>query len=59
MTIKIASRSSKLAIAQVEEFVQSCEISDYEIIKVKTEGDKKSAKGEMLFDKAHFVTDVQ
>ena len=59
MTIKIASRSSKLALAQVEEFVSMCEISDYEIVKVKTEGDMKSARGETLFDKAHFVTDIQ
>lgn len=59
MTIKIASRSSKLALAQVEEFVSMCEISDYEIVKVKTEGDIKSARGETLFDKAHFVTDIQ
>ena len=59
MTIKIASRSSKLALAQVEEFVNYFEISDYKIIKVKTEGDKKSARGETLFDKSHFVTDIQ
>ena len=44
MTIKIASRSSKLALAQVEEFVSKYQISDFEIIKVKTEGDKKRAR---------------
>tara|TARA_Y100000996_G_scaffold369044_1_gene315780 strand:+ start:812 stop:1657 length:846 start_codon:yes stop_codon:yes gene_type:complete len=59
MTIKIASRSSKLALAQVEEFVSEYQISNYEIIKIKTEGDKKSARGETQFDKAHFVTDIQ
>ena len=59
MTLKIATRSSKLALAQVEEFVSEYNISDYKIIKIKTEGDVKSAKGEMLFDKAHFVTDIQ
>tara|TARA_B100000676_G_scaffold220202_1_gene217210 strand:+ start:436 stop:1368 length:933 start_codon:yes stop_codon:yes gene_type:complete len=59
MTIKIASRSSKLALAQVEEFACMCEISDYEIVKIKTEGDIKSARGETFFDKAHFVTDIQ
>lgn len=59
MTIKIASRSSKLALAQVKEFVTEYQISDYEIIKIKTEGDKKSARGETLFDKAHFVSDIQ
>ena len=51
MTIKIASRSSKLALAQVDAFVTQFSISDYEIIKIKTEGDKKSAQGETLFDK--------
>ena len=59
MTLKIATRSSKLALAQVEEFVSEFNISDYKIIKIKTEGDVKSAKGETLFDKAHFVTDIQ
>ncbi len=59
MTLKIATRSSKLALAQVEEFVSEYNISDYKIIKIKTEGDVKSAKGEKLFDKAHFVTDIQ
>ena len=59
MTIKIASRSSKLALAQVDEFVKQFAISDFEIVKIKTEGDKKSSKGETLFDKAHFVSDIQ
>ena len=59
MTIRIASRSSKLALAQVDEFVKKFGISDYKIVKVQTEGDIKSAKGETLFDKAHFVSDVQ
>ena len=59
MTLKIATRSSKLALAQVDEFVSEYNISDYKIIKIKTEGDVKSAKGETLFDKAHFVTDIQ
>ena len=59
MTLKIATRSSKLALAQVDEFVSEYNISDYKIIKIKTEGDVKSSKGETLFDKAHFVTDIQ
>ena len=59
MTIKIASRSSKLALAQVEEFITKYQISDYEIVKIKTMGDIKSARGETLFDKAHFVSDIQ
>ena len=59
MTLKIATRSSKLALAQVDEFVSEYNISDYKIIKIKTEGDVKSSKGETLFDKGHFVTDIQ
>ena len=59
MTLKIATRSSKLALAQVDEFVSEYNISDYKIIKIKTEGDIKSSKGETLFDKAHFVSDIQ
>lgn len=59
MTLNIATRSSKLALAQVDEFVSECNISDFKIIKIKTEGDVKSAKGDTLFDKAHFVTDIQ
>ena len=59
MTLKIATRSSKLALAQVDEFVSEYNISDYKIIKIKTEGDVKSSKGETLFDKAHFVSDIQ
>lgn len=59
MTIKIATRSSKLALAQVNEFVKKFEISEFEIVKIKTEGDEKSAKGEFLFDKAYFVSDIQ
>ena len=59
MTLKIATRSSKLALAQVDEFVSEYNISDYKIIKIKTEGDVKSSKGDTLFDKAHFVTDIQ
>ncbi len=59
MTLKIATRSSKLALAQVDEFVSEYSISDYKIIKIKTQGDVKSSKGDTLFDKAHFVTDIQ
>ena len=39
MTIKIASRSSKLALAQVEEFVQTFSIKEYELINIRTQGD--------------------
>ena len=59
MTIKIASRSSKLALAQVEEFACMCEISDYEIVKIKTEGDIKSARGETFFDKSYKIPQIK
>ena len=59
MTIKIASRSSKLALAQVEEFVQTFSIKEYELINIRTQGDIMSSKGEILFDKAHFVSDIE
>ena len=59
MTIKIASRSSKLALAQVEEFVQTFSIKEYELINIRTQGDIMSSRGEILFDKAHFVSDIE
>ena len=59
MKIKIASRSSKLALKQVQEFVKISNISDYELLKITTEGDKLSSEGSILFDKANFVTDIE
>ena len=59
MKIKIASRSSKLALKQVQEFVKISNISDYELLKITTEGDKLSSEGSTLFDKANFVTDIE
>lgn len=38
--IRIASRSSRLALAQVEEIVRAVQIKDFEIIKFETAGDK-------------------
>ena len=59
--MKIATRSSKLALAQVQLLLNSLEDQnlDYEIKKLVTEGDKKSANGQNLFDKAHFVEDIE
>ena len=59
--MKIATRSSKLAIAQVQLLIDSLkdENLDFEIKKLITEGDKKSADGQNLFDKAHFVEDIE
>ena len=59
MKIKIASRSSKLALKQVEEFNKTFSIENYDLIKVSTKGDELSAKGKILFDKGNFVTDIE
>ena len=59
MKIKIASRSSKLALKQVEEFNKTFSIKDYDLVKIFTRGDKLSAEGEMLFDKGSFVKDIE
>ena len=59
--MKIATRSSKLALAQVHLLMDSLDDKnlDFEIKKLVTEGDKKSAEGQNLFDKAHFVEDIE
>ena len=59
--MKIATRSSKLALKQVEIFTNELKKLNlnFEIKKQLTEGDKKSKKGENLFDKAHFVEDLE
>jgi len=59
MKIKIASRSSKLALKQVEEFNKTFLIKEYDLIKTSTRGDELSAKGETLFDKGNFVLDIE
>jgi len=59
MKIKIASRSSKLALKQVEEFIKTFSIKDFDLIEITTQGDKMSAKGNILFDKANFVSDIE
>ena len=59
MTIKIVSRSSKLALAQVQEFIDVFSIKEYELINIKTRGDILSSQGEVLFDKANFVSDIE
>jgi len=59
--VKIATRSSKLALRQVEIFTNQLKNQDINFVikKQLTEGDKKSEKGENLFDKAHFVEDLE
>ena len=57
--MKIATRSSKLALAQTSFFQSWISNKNTEIFEIKTEGDKKSALGELLFDKANFVNDIE
>ena len=59
MKLKIASRSSKLALKQVEEFNKTFLIKEYDLIETLTKGDELSAKGETLFDKGNFVSDIE
>ena len=59
MTIRIASRSSKLALKQVEIFSKAFLLEDYKLVEVLTSGDKMSAKGEIMFDKANFVNEIE
>ena len=59
--MRISTRSSKLALKQVEIFLNKLNIEGLapEIKKQITSGDIKSQKGENLFDKAHFVEDIE
>ena len=59
MTIRIASRSSTLALKQVEIFSKAFLLKDYKLIDVLTIGDKMSAKGKVMFDKANFVNEIE
>ena len=59
MKIKIASRTSKLALRQVELFAKTFSIENYSLKEVSTQGDKMSADGGVLFDKANFVSDIE
>ena len=58
MTIKIGSRTSKLALKQVEIAMKSIRVSDFEIVEVDTQGDKRSRKNKVQFDKKNFVEDI-
>lgn len=59
MRIKVGSRKSKLALKQVEIAMKYFDIDNYEVVGIKTEGDKKSAAGLSLFDKLNFVEDIE
>ena len=58
MTIKIGSRTSKLALKQVEIAMKSIRVSNFEIVKVDTQGDKRSRENKVQFDKKNFVEDI-
>ena len=51
MTIKIGSRTSKLALKQVEIAMKSIRVSNFEIVEVDTQGDKRSRENKVQFDK--------
>ena len=59
--MRISTRSSKLALRQVDIFLNNLNAESFvpEIKKQITSGDIKSQKGENLFDKAHFVEDIE
>ena len=59
MATKIGTRGSKLALKQVDIVVEELGISDYEIVVIKTEGDRKSEEGKTQFDKLNFVEAIE
>ena len=58
MTIKIGSRTSKLALKQVEIAMKRIRVSNFEIVEVDTQGDKRSRENKVQFDKKNFVEDI-
>ena len=58
MTIKIGSRTSKLALKQVEIAMNRIGVSSFEIVGVDTTGDKRSRENKVQFDKKNFVEDI-
>ena len=58
MTIKIGSRTSKLALKQVEIAMKSIRVSNFEIVEVDSQGDKRSRENKVQFDKKNFVEDI-
>ena len=51
MTIKIGSRTSKLAVKQVEIAMNRIGVPSFEIVGVDTAGDKRSRENKVQFDK--------
>ena len=58
MTIKIGSRTSKLALKQIEIAMKRIGVPSFEIIGVDTAGDKRSRENKVQFDKKNFVEDI-
>ena len=58
MKIRIGSRTSKLALKQVEISMKRVGAPSFEIIGVDTAGDKRSRENKVQFDKKNFVEDI-
>jgi len=58
MKIRIGSRTSKLALKQVEIAMKRIGVGSFEIIGVDTAGDKSSRENKVQFDKKNFVEDI-
>ena len=58
MKIRIGSRTSKLALKQVEIAMKRIGVGSFEIIGVDTAGDKSSREKKVQFDKKNFVEDI-
>ena len=59
MATKIGTRGSKLALKQVDIVIEELGISDYEVVVIKTEGDRRSEEGKTQFDKLNFVEAIE
>ena len=58
MKIRIGSRTSKLALKQVEIAMKRIGMPSFEIMGVDTAGDKRSRENIVQFDKKNFVEDI-
>ena len=58
MKIRIGSRTSKLALKQVEIAMKRIKAPSFEITGVDTAGDKRSRENKVQFDKKNFVEDI-
>ena len=58
MKIRIGSRTSKLALKQVEIAMKRIGATSFEIIGVDTAGDRRSRENKVQFDKKNFVEDI-